>query len=132
MALLKTVLLYIVVFTFVGATSYFLHDFLLNDTDAGFNSLLEKAYLFHGIFSLSVIIAFRLTADFDSIFPQLGFIYIGSVVVKIMVFTMMFYPQLMGDQAISRFYRASLLVPIAIFLILEVLFVIKILHGKES
>ncbi|WP_170863103.1 DUF6168 family protein [Pseudozobellia thermophila] len=130
--MLKTVLLYIVVFTFVGATSYFLHNWALNDTQMGFHALLRKAYLFHGLFSLSVLIAFRLTAGFDSIFPQLGFIYIGSVVLKITVFTAMFYPQLMGDQAISRFYRASLLVPMAIFLILEVLFVIKILQRKES
>lgn len=132
MALLKTVLLYIVVFTFVGATSCFLHNGVLNDPQTDFSALLTKAYLFHGIFSLSVLLAFQLMAGFDSLFPQLGFVYLGSVLVKVAVFTAMFYPQLMGDQAISRFYRASLLVPMAIFLILEVLFVIKILRGKQS
>ena len=132
MALLKTVLLYIVVFTLVGTTSYFLHNLLLNGEDETFISLLRKTYLFHGIFSLSVIMVFNLLARINSVFPQLGFIYMGLLVFKIMVFTMVFYPQLMGGQTISRFHRASLLIPIAIFLMLEVIFVIKTLRSKES
>lgn len=128
--MVKTILLYIVVFTFVGATSFFLHEWFLGEEYDELKVLLKKAYVFHGIFSLSIIIVFRLVAKIKSVFPQLGFIYMGLLVFKIMVFTMMFYPQLMGDQIISRFYRGSILIPIAIFLILEVVFVIKILRGK--
>ncbi|MFD2604557.1 DUF6168 family protein [Euzebyella marina] len=128
--MVKTILLYIVVFTFVGATSFFLHEWFLGEEYDELKVLLKKAYVFHGIFSLSIIIVFRLVAKIKSVFPQLGFIYMGLLVFKIMVFTMMFYPQLMGDQIISRFYRGSILIPIAIFLILEVVFVTKILRGK--
>ncbi|MBF01143.1 MAG: hypothetical protein CMP77_14370 [Flavobacterium sp.] len=114
----------------MGATSFFLHEWFLGEEYNELKVLLKKAYVFHGIFSLSIIIVFRLVAKIKSVFPQLGFIYMGLLVFKIMVFTMMFLPQLMGDQIISRFYRGSILIPIAIFLILEVVFVTKILRGK--
>ncbi|WP_222937197.1 DUF6168 family protein [Cytophaga sp. FL35] len=126
----KTIILYIVVFTLVGTTSYFIHNQLLGTEHFELKALLKKAYLFHAIFSLSIIIAFQLASNFDSVFPQLGFIYMGLLVFKIMVFTMMFYPQLVGDQMVSRFYRGSILIPVAIFLILEVVFVTKILRRK--
>lgn len=128
--MLKKILLYLVVFTMVGATSYFVHTTLLGREHFELKQLLYKAYLFHAIFSLSIIIAFQLLSNFDKVYAQLGFIYMGLLVFKIMVFTILFYPQLMGNQTVSRFYRASILIPVAIFLIMEVLFVTKILRRK--
>lgn len=114
----------------MGATSFFLHQSLLVDNHSDFNTLLQKAYIFHLIFSTSIIIAFHLLSTNKKIFPQLGFIYIALLVFKIAAFTAMCYPQLMGDQYLPRFERASLLIPVFVFLILEVFFVSKILQQK--
>ena len=119
-----------VVFILVGTTSFFLHQFLLGDTEPSFNSLLQKAYIFHFVFSLSVITAFQLLSKKESFFDQLGFIYMGLLVFKIAAYTAMCYPQLMGDQYLPRFYRASLLIPVFVFLVLEVFFVSKIIQRR--
>ncbi|MUH35098.1 hypothetical protein D9O36_04530 [Zobellia amurskyensis] len=117
-------------FILVGTASFFLHEFLLTDNNLGFNSLLKKAYIFHFIFSLSVIISFQLLSKNEKVFVQLGFIYIGLLVFKIAAYTAMCYPQLMGDQYLPRFYRASLLIPVFVFLGLEVFFVSKIMQRR--
>ncbi|WP_155599010.1 DUF6168 family protein [Zobellia amurskyensis] len=128
--MIKQIVQYIVVFILVGTASFFLHEFLLTDNNLGFNSLLKKAYIFHFIFSLSVIISFQLLSKNEKVFVQLGFIYIGLLVFKIAAYTAMCYPQLMGDQYLPRFYRASLLIPVFVFLGLEVFFVSKIMQRR--
>ncbi|WP_400071354.1 DUF6168 family protein [Zobellia russellii] len=128
--MIKQIVQYIVVFILVGTTSFFLHQFLLADTNLDFRALLKTAYIFHFIFSLSVIIAFQLLSKNEKVFVQLGFIYIGLLVFKIAAYTAMCYPQLMGDQYLPRFYRASLLIPVFVFLGLEVFFVSKIMQRR--
>ncbi|WP_394370071.1 DUF6168 family protein [Zobellia roscoffensis] len=117
-------------FILVGATSFFLHQFLLTDNNLEFNELLQKAYIFHFVFSLSLIIAFHLLSKREKFFTQLGFIYMGLLVFKIVAYTALCYPQLMGDQYLPRFYRASLLIPVFVFLALEVFFVSKIMQRR--
>jgi hypothetical protein len=129
---LKKIVLYIVVFLFTGATSYFLQIFLLGEIDTSFVPLLRKAYIFHFCFSLVLLIFFQIFSGVDKIFQQLGFIYIGALVFKIMVFTSIFYPQLVGENLLPRFYRASLLIPVIVFLPLEVIFISKIMQGKKA
>ncbi|MBT2160371.1 DUF6168 family protein [Zobellia barbeyronii] len=128
--MIKQIVQYIVVFILVGTTSFFLHQFLLADDNLSFNTLLKEAYIFHFIFSLAVIITFQLLSKNEKVFAQVGFIYMGTLVFKIAAYTAMCYPQLMGDQYLPRFYRASLLIPVFVFLALEVFFVSKILERR--
>lgn len=119
-------------FLFVGTTSYFSHLFLLEDEHQFFMPLLEKAYVFHFFFSLILLIAFVILAQRDKFFEQLGFIYMGLLIFKIIVFAALFYPQLLGENLLSRYYRASLLIPVIVFLLLEVIFISKIMRGKKA
>ena len=73
---------------------------------------------------------FQLLSNYKKVFEQFGFLYIGLLVFKIVLFTAMFFPQLMGDQPLPYIYRAMILVPIFIFLTFEVIFVSKIMHEK--
>ncbi|SKB51398.1 DUF6168 family protein [Maribacter arcticus] len=130
--MLKNILIIIVVFLFVGTTSYFLHPFLLVEEHQFFVPLLKKAYLFHFSFSLILILAFIILARYDKYFVQLGFIYMGLLVFKIVVFAALFYPQLLGENLLSSFYRSSLLIPVIVFLPLEVIFISKIMRGKKA
>jgi len=120
------------VFLFLGTTSYFLHLFLLGEIDISFIPLLQKAYVFHFCFSLVLLIFFQIFSEVDKLFEQFGFIYIGVLVLKIMVFAGIFYPQLVGENMLPLFYRASLLIPVIVFLPLEVIFISKIMQGKKA
>ncbi|KAA2219219.1 MULTISPECIES: DUF6168 family protein [Maribacter] len=125
----RKILLYTIVFTMVGTIS-FLGQTVLMDLETDFLQLLEQSYIFHFFFSLLLVIAFQILSKNQKVFEQLGFLYIGMLVFKIVVFTAMFFPQLMGDQPLPHFYRAMMLLPIIIFLTLEVIFVSKIMREK--
>ena len=97
-----------------------------------FIPLLQKAYVFHFCFSLAMLIIFQWLARSNRVFDQLGFIYMGLLVFKIVVFTTLFYPQLLGEDLLTRSYRASLLIPVIVFLPLEVIFISKLMQGKKA
>ncbi|WP_167333086.1 DUF6168 family protein [Maribacter forsetii] len=129
--MLKNIILYIVVFTVVGATSYFLQDLALLDPPTYFGSLLVKAYTFHFVFSLVLVIIFLIASKNNSFFDQLGFMYMGVLVIKITIFAAMFYPYLLGELIMPQIYRGALLIPVIIFLFLEVFFISKIMRKKR-
>lgn len=118
-------------FTFAGTTSYFLQISFLSELDPIFSTVLHKAYIFLYFFSLILTIIFKLVSKSDKFFEQLGFIYLGVLVFKIITFAVMFYPQLMGEKLMPQFYRASLLIPVFVFLFLEVFFISKIMRSKK-
>lgn len=128
--MVKKILQYIVVFISVGATIYFTQNFLQNDVPEYFKNILKNTYFFHFIFSLFIIIVFYVGSFYEKIQDQLGFLYLGLLVLKIMVYTILFYSKILGDIPMPMFYRASLLIPIFIFLILEVYFISKIIKKK--
>lgn len=128
----KKIGIYIVVFVLVGTTSYFIHLFLLGEIGIEFKALLKKSYTFHFCFSLVLLTIFQVLARFNKLFEQLGFMYMALLVVKIVIFAGLFYPQLLGDNLLPRFYRASLLIPVIVFLPLEVIFISKLMQGKKA
>ena len=115
----------------MGTTSYFLQVFLIEE-NLNFSPLLQKAYIFHCCFSLVLLIVFQFFSKSNKLFEQLGFIYMGVLVFKIIVFAGVFYPQLLGENMLSRYFRASLLIPVIVFLPLEVIFISKIMQGKKA
>ena len=116
----------------MGATFYLSQVFLLGENKGDFVALLEKAYVFHVCFSLLLVILFQLLSSKPKFFEQLGFIYMGALVFKIILFAILFYPQLLGAVLLSRYYRVSLLIPVIVFLPLEVIFISKIMKGKKA
>lgn len=130
--MLKIIGSYIVVFLFAGATSYFIHLFLLGEGQDSFIPILQKAYMLHFGFSLILLIAFHLLAHYNKLVEQLGMLYMALLVFKIIIFASLFYPQLLGEAMLPRFYRASLLIPVIVFLPLEVILISKIMQGKKA
>tara|TARA_R110002153_G_scaffold49884_4_gene140539 strand:- start:561 stop:911 length:351 start_codon:yes stop_codon:yes gene_type:complete len=115
----------------MGATSYFLQNFVLSTPPSYFGPLLIKAYSFHYLFSLTLVIVFLIASKNKSFFEQLGFMYMGVLVFKIMVFAILFYPYLLGELIMPQIYRGMLLIPVIIFLFLEVFFISKIMGNKR-
>jgi len=84
-------------------------------------------YLYHYVFSLSICVLFAYLAYSDILKNQLGLIYLGVLFLKIIFFVLIFKDVVLSTTPIPRIERASMLVPLVLFLLVEVLFVSKIL-----
>ena len=90
---------------------------------------LRAVYIFQAVASVLLVIAFELVATFSGQFKdQLGFLYLGSIALKMMLFCIVFREVLFSSVAMSKEDSLSLLIPIFIFLFYEVLILVKILN----
>lgn len=92
---------------------------------------LEKVYLFHLGFSLLICVNFQLLSAVNKIFEQLGFIYLVTIVLKIVLFGIIFYSSIFKTENLTDVARISLLIPTLLFLLTEAIFVIQILNKNE-
>lgn len=58
---------------------------------------------------------------------QLGLVYLAALFLKIIFFVIVFKDVVLGDVLIPRIERLSMLVPLVLFLFVEVFFISKIL-----
>jgi hypothetical protein len=107
-----------------------LHDFILKSSEIEIPFSLEKVYLFHVGFSLLICINFSVFSTVDKIFEQLGFIYLVSIFLKLIFFTIFFYNPIFTSETLSFSSKVSLCIPMIIFLLTEAFFVAKILNKK--
>lgn len=92
---------------------------------------LKKVYLFHLGFSILICVNFQLLSSVDKFFAQLGFIYLGTLLLKIVLFAVVFYQSIFSEETLLQTSRISLLIPALLFLLTEAFFVVKILNKKE-
>ncbi|QLG45209.1 DUF6168 family protein [Costertonia aggregata] len=127
--MIKTLLTYVLVFGLLFLGGFYLHaHYLFNKETVTFFSL-QKVYVFHSICSFVICTFLLLVSKSGNFKHQLGFFYLGAFVFKFVAFGIAFSPSLFGEIHLSQIEKISLLVPVLIFLIPEVYFVVKIL-GK--
>ena len=127
----KDVFRYLLVFTSLFLIGSYSHQFLVTHLGLKFSFSLEKIYLFHAGFSALICVNLRVISTVDKLFPQLGFIYLSTLVLKLILFALFFYTPLFTVVSFSFAEKISLFFPLFIFLLTEVLFVLKILNQKE-
>jgi len=88
-------------------------------------------YLFHLGFSMLICINFKLLSSVNKIADQLGFIYLGTLLLKLVLFSIIFYQSIFTEEELSKISRISLLIPALIFLLTEAIFVAKILNKRD-
>lgn len=129
--MIKSILLYLITFSALFLLSFFLHEYYLDVNEFFLPFSLKKVYLFHAGFSLLICVNFRLLANVDKIFPQLGFIYLGCLFFKIILFCVVFYKSLFNETILSEIAKISLILPMFIFLLTEAIFIARILNKKD-
>lgn len=129
--MIKNIFLYAFVFFSVFFVSFFLHENYIEKQQIILPYSLKKIYLFHLGFSLLICTNFLVFSTVDKIFEQLGFIYLATIVLKIILFCIIFYNPIFTIDDLSFDARLSLFVPMIIFLSTEALFVAKILKKKQ-
>jgi hypothetical protein len=128
--MIKQLLFQISVFLALYLVCFHLHDFILKSSEIEIPFSLEKVYLFHVGFSLLICINFSVFSTVDKIFEQLGFIYLVSIFLKLIFFTIFFYNPIFTSETLSFSSKVSLCIPMIIFLLTEAFFVAKILNKK--
>jgi len=123
--LLKSILTHSIVFTILFFVVKHLHLYGITDT-LPFD--LGSMYLFHYVFSLGICILFSYLAYSKILENQLGFIYLGALFLKIIFFVVLHKDTVLSTSPIPRIERVHMLVPLALFLLVEVLFISKILR----
>ncbi|MDP5107265.1 MAG: DUF6168 family protein [Polaribacter sp.] len=128
--MIKTIFLYFVVFLSVFFISFYINEKILENQGISLPFSLLKVYLFHAGFSLLICVNFKVFSFVDNIFPQLGFIYLATIFLKIILFTVFFYKSIFPEESLSQTARLSLLIPTIIFLLTEAFFIAKILNKR--
>ncbi|MAB48756.1 MAG: hypothetical protein CMC05_09010 [Flavobacteriaceae bacterium] len=125
--MVKNLVTYILIFTIVGVSTYLLHNNFIEEKNISLPFSLKKVYLFFVLFSLVICFLFKVGSVINKIKEQLGFIYLGTIIFKIIVFAVIFYKSVF-EVDLSNAQRIALIIPMAIFLFIEVFFVAKILN----
>jgi hypothetical protein len=129
--MIKSIFIYFLLFFGIFFLGFSLHENYIVKQSIILTFSLQEVYLFHLVFSLLVCVNLKLFSTVDKIFSQLGFIYLGTLFLKIVLFSAIFYQPIFKEENLSRIARMSLLIPVLIFLLTEAFFVTKILNKKE-
>jgi hypothetical protein len=129
--MIKTLFLYTVVFFSIFLICFSLNENILEKQGVILPFSLRKVYLFHLGFSLLICVNFKVFSTVDKIFSQLGFIYLGALLFKILLFCSIFYEPIFNEENLPQIARLSLLIPTLLFLLTEAFFVAKILNKQE-
>jgi len=129
--MIKRIVIYSIVFISLFLVSYHSHQYYIEKQDIVLPFSLQKVYLFHVGFSLLICINILLLSTVDKFLEQLGFIYLGSIILKLILFCVTFYKSIFIAENLSLVARIALFIPLFIFLSTETIFVAKILNKKQ-
>ena len=129
--MIKSIFLYAFVFFSIFFLSLFLHQNYIEKQAIILPFSLKKVYLFHLSFSLLICTNFLLFSAVNKIFEQLGFIYLATILIKLILFCIIFYNPIFTKDNLSFSSRVSLIIPVIIFLLTEAIFVAKILLKRQ-
>ena len=129
--MIKSIFIYAFVFFLLFYISFFLHENYLEKQAIILPFSLKKIYLFHLGFSLLICTNFLLFSNVEKISEQLGFIYLATIVLKLILFCLIFYKPIFTEENLSFISRLSLFIPMIIFLLTEAIFIAKILKKTQ-
>jgi len=127
----KDIFRYVAVFALLFLIGFYGHQFFLEYLGLKILFSLEKVYLFHASFSALICVNLRVFSTVDKFFSQLGFIYLSTLVLKLILFAIFFYNPLFTITSFSFAEKLALFFPLFVFLLTEAVFVLKILNQKE-
>lgn len=128
--MIRTLFIYVVAVVAFFLTGYFLHVYFLESERIKLNYPLDQVYFFHATVSLVVCIVLKALSEKEKYFSQIGFLYLWSLLFKLILFAVVFYNPVFTQDKLSNTESISFLFPLVISLGLEVYFLAKILNKK--
>lgn len=128
----KRILRYAILCFVALVIAYSVHSTLLYFFEITLPFTLWKIYLFQCFATLIICASFEIISQKSEKYrDQLGFLYLGAMVLKVILFTAFFSSILFSTLVLSKMDSLSLLIPIFIFLFLEVVIIVKILNRNN-
>ena len=129
--MIRSIIAYAAIFFCIFIISFSLHEYLIEQRQIILPFSLKKVYLFHLGFSLIICTNFVAISRVEKIFDQLGYIYLGTILLKLIIFIATFYKSIITGETLPFITRISLLIPMIIFLFIEAIIVAKILKKNQ-
>jgi len=107
------------------------HSLLSECETLSFNCFFFEEYVFLAVFSFFVVLTFTFLSKKEKLKSQLGFIYLGVLAFKLILFAFIFKEGLFQESIGTSFQKAHFLPPVFWGLICEVFVLKKILDGLE-
>lgn len=130
--MIKQLGVYLISFLLVSFIGYYLHAIVLSQFANKSPISLKYVYTFFGGFSLLLCTNFSLLSRTEKFKDQLGFLYLVSVALKILLFCIVFSKHIFIEASFTREETVNLLIPMLLMLVLEVFFTSKLLNYSSS
>lgn len=115
-------LLQATVFILSFILTYLLHAYLIGCNSFFKDCALFKPYVFLLSFTLLVVIVFLILAQIKKLKDQLGFIYMSTLALKLILFVVLFQNYFFGDSVEIQINKGHFLIPVFLGLGCEVVF----------
>ncbi len=127
----KKLVLYILISILILIIGYYIHTVVFSQFASKSSISLKKVYIFFGGFSSLLCLSFLLLYRRNKFKDQLGFLYLASVGLKIILFSIIFSKQIfIEDSSFPRQSALNLLIPIVLMLASEVFIISKLLNNS--
>jgi hypothetical protein len=124
-------MVYIISFLILFIIIQFSQEFFINQLSSLVRFNLWNVNLFFAISSVVICIHFLVFSLIENLKPQLGFIYLPTIFIKGILFFFTFRVTIFNLSALTTTERLNLLIPLLLFLGLEVYFVVKVIRNTE-
>ncbi|RCW93538.1 DUF6168 family protein [Winogradskyella arenosi] len=128
----KSLFIYIASFTAMFFVLHFAQQGLFQMFNAEVRFNTWDVNMFLAIVSLLICVHLKLFANIKMLHTQIGFIYLPTLFIKGGLFYVAFKTSIFNIEILTSPERYSLLVPVLLFLGLEVFFVVKILEEIDA
>lgn len=118
-------------FTALFILAFFSQNIILDANNIYLRYNIFNIYLFFGMFSAILCCVFKVLDLFPKASDNLGFIYLFTLIAKVGLFAILFHKSILQLENLSKIESFNILIPMFLFLILELYFVAKILLKKR-
>jgi len=128
--MLKKSITYVIAFALLGFLGFTTHNFYTEEYQINLPFSLLKVYVFFAVFSLIICLLLNILSTVKKMENQIGLYYLASIFLKLPIFGATFYNSIFKI-TLNTNQRLSLVIPMMVFLAVEVFFIAKILSKKS-
>src|SRR5690606_39764225 len=89
--MIKSITTYLLTFLVLFVVSYNMHQYIIDKNTIHLRFAIQPIYLFFVLTSLAISLTFLVLNSIQKTREQLGFLYLGTMFLKIMLFVFVFY-----------------------------------------
>ena len=128
----KIFLKYLLYFIIACVITYAIQIWIIDLSSESLRYNVLDVDLFFGIASYIICVHFLFLETIEKLRPQLGFLYLPTLFIKGILFYFYFKNSIFSLETLTTLERVHLIIPLVVFLVLEVYLISRILTKKEA